>query len=63
MIQFAWTEGPEGFKAQMAAQYFIDGIRNLEIQNTLRLVGFKNSTATLVRVLELEAEHSINRSE
>lgn len=48
MIQFAWPDGPEPFKDQMADQYFIDGIRDPVKQDTLRLGGFKDSTDALI---------------
>lgn len=45
----------------MAAQYFINLIRGPQIQNSLRLRGFKNSTDVLVRALKLEATLSTDK--
>lgn len=39
MIYLAWLEGPEGFRELMAIQYFIDSIKDQDIQINLKLGG------------------------
>lgn len=53
---------PPSLKAQMAAGYFINCVRDSDIQNTLRVDDVKNSTDILVQALKLERIHSINKS-
>lgn len=47
-------ESPEGFGDQIAAETVIDGIRDSEIETTLRLKGFKNINYALVQVQSLK---------
>ncbi|XP_044745097.1 golgin subfamily A member 6-like protein 7 [Coccinella septempunctata] len=60
LIQLAYPEAPEGFKEQLAVQTFIDGLKDIEIQRTLRLTSFKRCSEALVRSLEVEAAFNIS---
>ena len=61
LTQLAYPEAPEDFKEQLAVQVFIDGLRDSEIQKTLRLTHFKRSGEALVRSLEVEAAFNTSR--
>lgn len=61
LVYLAYPDAPDGFQDRLAAQHFVDGIRDQEIQKTLRLTTFLQSSQALVRALEIEAAFSTSR--
>ncbi|UYV84428.1 K02A2.6-like [Cordylochernes scorpioides] len=62
LCHLAYPGAPIDFLDQWAAQTFIDGIRDVEVQRVLRLASFDNSREALVRALEVEAAHRVSES-
>ncbi|UYV62133.1 K02A2.6-like, partial [Cordylochernes scorpioides] len=58
----AYPSAPIDFIDQWVAQTFIEGIRNVEVQKTLRLTSFNTSREALIRALEIDAAFKISDS-
>ncbi|UYV61126.1 K02A2.6-like, partial [Cordylochernes scorpioides] len=58
----AYPRVPIDFIDQWVAQTFIEGIRNVEVQKTLRLTSFNTSREALIRALEIDAAFKISDS-
>ncbi|UYV69000.1 K02A2.6-like, partial [Cordylochernes scorpioides] len=57
-----YPSAPIDFIDQWVAQTFIEGIRNVEVQKTLRLTSFNTSREALIRALEIDAAFKISDS-
>ncbi|UYV61913.1 hypothetical protein LAZ67_1007048 [Cordylochernes scorpioides] len=62
LCHLAYPGAPIDFLDQLAAQTFIDGIRDVEVQRVLRLASFDKSREALVRALEVEAAYRVSES-
>ncbi|UYV63687.1 hypothetical protein LAZ67_2005306 [Cordylochernes scorpioides] len=62
LCHLAYPGAPIDFLDQLAAQTFIDGIRDVEAQRVLRLASFDKSREALVRALEVEAAYRVSES-
>ena len=62
LVYLAYVNAPDWFQDRLAAQHFVDGIRDEEIRKELRLTTFLQSSQALVRALEVEAAFSISGS-
>ncbi|UYV82879.1 hypothetical protein LAZ67_22001215 [Cordylochernes scorpioides] len=62
LCHLAYPGAPIDFLDQWAAQTFIDGIRDVEVQRVLRLASFDKSREALVRALEVEAAYRVSES-
>ncbi|UYV66849.1 K02A2.6-like [Cordylochernes scorpioides] len=58
----AYPSAPIDFIDQWVAQTFIEGIRNVEVQKTLRLTSFNTLREALIRALEIDAAFKISDS-
>ncbi|UYV65370.1 K02A2.6-like, partial [Cordylochernes scorpioides] len=58
----AYPSAPIDFIDQWVAQTLIEGIRNVEVQKTLRLTSFNTSREALIRALEIDAAFKISDS-
>ena len=58
LVHLAYPEAPEGFREELAAQCFISGLRDNELQRALQISRFSTSSEALVRALEIEAAFS-----
>ncbi|UYV82319.1 K02A2.6-like [Cordylochernes scorpioides] len=58
----AYPSAPIDFIDQWVAQTFIEDIRNVEVQKTLRLTSFNTSREALIRALEIDAAFKISDS-
>ncbi|UYV62799.1 K02A2.6-like [Cordylochernes scorpioides] len=58
----AYPSAPIDFIDQWVAQTFIEGIRNVEVQKTLRLTSFNTSREALILALEIDAAFKISDS-
>lgn len=55
MVRLAYPQAPEEFINQISVQYFIDGVRDTDMQYALRLGRFKNLAEAVIHGLENEA--------
>ncbi|UYV76783.1 hypothetical protein LAZ67_14002011 [Cordylochernes scorpioides] len=62
LCHLAYPGAAINFLDQLAAQTFIDGIRDVEVQRVLRLASFDESREALVRALEVEAAYRVSES-
>ncbi|UYV63390.1 hypothetical protein LAZ67_2003939, partial [Cordylochernes scorpioides] len=62
LCHLAYPGAPIDFLDQLAAQTFIDGIRDVEVQRVLRLASSDKSREALVRALEVEAAYRVSES-
>ncbi|UYV62961.1 K02A2.6-like [Cordylochernes scorpioides] len=62
LCHLAYPGAPVDFLDQLAAQTFIDGIRDVEVQRVLRLASFDKSREAPVRALEVEAAYRVSES-
>ncbi|UYV63465.1 K02A2.6-like [Cordylochernes scorpioides] len=62
LCHLAYPGAPIDFLDKWAAQTFIDGIRDVEVQRVLRLASFDKSREALVRALEVEAAYRVSES-
>ncbi|UYV74057.1 hypothetical protein LAZ67_11001991 [Cordylochernes scorpioides] len=62
LCHLAYPGASIDFLDQWAAQTFIDGIRDVELQRVLRLASFDKSREALVRALEVEAAYRVSES-
>ncbi|UYV65170.1 K02A2.6-like, partial [Cordylochernes scorpioides] len=62
LCHLAYPGAPIDFLDQLAAQTFVDGIRDVEVQRVLRLASFDKSREALVRALEVEAAYRVSES-
>ncbi|UYV70949.1 hypothetical protein LAZ67_8001209 [Cordylochernes scorpioides] len=62
LCHLAYPGAPIDFLDQLAAQTFVDGIRDVEVQRVLRLASFDKSIEALVRALEVEAAYRVSES-
>ncbi|UYV62064.1 K02A2.6-like [Cordylochernes scorpioides] len=62
LCHLAYPGAPIDFLDRWAAQTFIDGIRDVEVQRVLRLASFDKSREALVRALEVEAAYQVSES-
>ncbi|UYV78481.1 K02A2.6-like [Cordylochernes scorpioides] len=62
LCHLAYPGAPIDFLDQLAAQTFIDGIRDVEVQRVLRLASFDKSREALVRALEVKAAYRVSES-
>ncbi|XP_063239230.1 uncharacterized protein LOC134540420 [Bacillus rossius redtenbacheri] len=62
LVYLAYPDAPTEFRQQLATSAFIDGIRDAEVQQTLRLARHKKSCDALVHALEIEAARSASRN-
>ena len=60
LIRLACPEAPEDFRIRFAVQTFIDGIRDCELQQVLRMARHRNSSESLVDALEFEAVSQVS---
>ncbi|UYV72625.1 hypothetical protein LAZ67_10000094 [Cordylochernes scorpioides] len=58
----AYPGAPIDLIDQWVARTFIEGIRNVEVQKTLRLTSFNTSREALIRALEIDAAFEISDS-
>ena len=61
LINLAYPGATEEFREQLSAQYFIDGIRDQEVQKVLRIAKFDNSREALIRAMEVEAAYNVSK--
>jgi hypothetical protein len=61
LINLAYPAATEEFREELSTQYFIDGIRDMEIQRGLRLTKFNNSSEALIRAMEVEAVYNVSK--
>ncbi|UYV66877.1 hypothetical protein LAZ67_4003205 [Cordylochernes scorpioides] len=62
LCHLAYPGAPIDFLDQLAAQTFIDCIRDVEVQRVLQLASFDKSREALVRPLEVEAAYRVSES-
>ena len=62
LVRLAYPTAPKDFLDRLMVQTFIDGIRDIEIQQTLRLGNPKKIEDALARALEFEAAKQASRS-
>uniref|UniRef100_A0A6P7H879 Uncharacterized protein LOC114347390 n=1 Tax=Diabrotica virgifera virgifera TaxID=50390 RepID=A0A6P7H879_DIAVI len=55
LVRFAYPTAPEDMMEILAVQTFMDGLRNVEIQRTLRLARHKTLVDVLSAALEFES--------
>nr|WP_253308776.1 hypothetical protein [Rickettsia endosymbiont of Ceutorhynchus assimilis] len=61
LVSLAFPAAGEDMQEWMAVSAFIDGLRDLKIQENLRMSKFRQSSEALVRALELEAIFGASR--
>ncbi|XP_023310594.1 uncharacterized protein LOC111691664 [Anoplophora glabripennis] len=61
MVKLAYPTAPAEFQEQLAISSFIDGLRDSEISQALRLARHKNISEALAQALEIEAARQASR--
>ncbi|KAJ8911883.1 hypothetical protein NQ315_012297 [Exocentrus adspersus] len=61
MVRLAYPEAPEEFIKQLNVQSFIDGVKDPELQQALRLGRFKTLSEAVIYGLEFEAAKYVSR--
>ncbi|KAJ8912330.1 hypothetical protein NQ315_005935 [Exocentrus adspersus] len=61
MVRVAYPEAPEEFIKQLNVQSFIDGVKDPELQQALRLGRFKSLSKAVIYGLEFEAAKNVSR--
>ncbi|KAJ8914881.1 hypothetical protein NQ315_014894 [Exocentrus adspersus] len=61
MVRLAYPEAPEEFIKQLNVQSFIDGVKDPELQQALRLERFKTLSEAVIYGLEFEAAKNVSR--
>ncbi|KAJ8921195.1 hypothetical protein NQ315_013667 [Exocentrus adspersus] len=61
MVRLAYPEAPEEFIKQLNVQSFIDGVKDPELQQALRLGRFKSLSEAVIYGLEFEAAKNVSR--
>ncbi|KAJ3664328.1 hypothetical protein Zmor_008509 [Zophobas morio] len=58
LVHLAYPEAPQDFQDRLAAETFVNGVRDSEVRRVLQISGFKKPSEALIRALEVDAAYN-----